>query len=54
MPEEDGKDYYCRKIRQKIRGDVQIIRSCGLEEYVNLAGQKKRFLYHSFPRIQHR
>lgn len=41
LPEEDGKDYYCRKIRQKIRGDVQIIRSCGLEEYVNLAGQKK-------------
>ena len=41
LPEEDGKDYYCRKIRQKIRGDVQIIRSCGQEVYVNLAGEKK-------------
>ena len=41
LPEEDGKDYYCRKIRQKIRGDVQIIRSCGHEVYVNLAGETK-------------
>ena len=42
LPEEDGKDYYCRKIRQKIRGDVQIIRSCGHghEAYVNVAGEK--------------
>ena len=31
----DGKEYFCRKIYQNVRGDVRIIRSCGYEKYKN-------------------
>jgi len=37
----DGKEYFCRKIFQNVRSDVQIIRSCGHEKYKNLAGEEK-------------
>jgi len=26
---DDGKDYFCRKIYQNVRGDERVIRSCG-------------------------
>jgi len=28
-PAGDGKDYFCRKITQTVRGDERVIRSCG-------------------------
>lgn len=28
---KDGKDYYCRKIYQNVRGQERVIRSCGWE-----------------------
>merc|ERR1712066_924105 len=38
----DGNDYtLCRKIYQNVRGDERVIRSCGYEEYENIAGEKK-------------
>ena len=38
---EDGKDYFCRKIYQNVRGEERIIRGCGYEKYFNLAGEEK-------------
>jgi len=29
----DGKDYFCRKIFQNVRGDTRVIRSCGWEKH---------------------
>nr|AQS22679.1 t-complex protein 1 subunit eta [Pseudodiaptomus poplesia] len=29
----DGKEYFCRKIYQNVRGDERVIRSCGWEEH---------------------
>ena len=37
----DGKNYFCRKIDQKVRDDEQVIRSCGHEIYLNMAGEEK-------------
>merc|ERR1712203_434626 len=31
-PADDGKEYFCRKIYQNVRGDERIIRGCGYEE----------------------
>ena len=38
---EDGKDYFCRKIYQNVRGEERIIRGCGHEKYFNLVGEEK-------------
>merc|ERR1711935_142153 len=38
---DDGKEYFCRKIYQNVRGDERIIRGCGYEKYTNLAGEEK-------------
>ena len=38
---EDGKDYFCRKIYQNVRGEERIIRGCGHEKYFNLDGEEK-------------
>merc|ERR1712141_280657 len=32
-PADDGKEYFCRKIYQNVRGDERIIRGCGYEKY---------------------
>merc|ERR1712008_659083 len=37
----DGKEYFCRKIYQNVRGDERVIRGCGYEKYTNLAGEEK-------------
>ena len=37
----DGKNYFCRKIDQKVRDDIQVIRSCGHEVYLNMAEEEK-------------
>jgi len=29
----DGKEYFCRKIYQSVRGDERVIRSCGWEKH---------------------
>merc|ERR1712168_1043411 len=31
-PTGDGRDYFCRKIYQNVRGDERVIRSCGWEK----------------------
>jgi len=30
---DDGKDYFCRKIYQNVRGEERVIRSCGWEDH---------------------